>query len=174
MLNKIVWKGWAMPKEKNHAWLAMQNRLWTTDRFRRCGWDNCGPCQFCKQTKENHDHLFVHCRFKMKIWDLLKDWLGLRGVFPSHWAGLNIQEWWSSLAEGSRPHRKGWWVRSIENKKLPTHEHKLAKKTLLDGSNGELTLEDQKRGLRSRTNIADGDSMKTHVVDVVVHLTQST
>jgi hypothetical protein len=55
-------------------------------------------------------------------------------------------------------------------KKIPMHEHKLAKKTLRDGSNGELTLEDQKRGLHSRTNVADGDLMKTHVVDVVIHL----
>jgi hypothetical protein len=31
----------------------------------------------------------------------------------------------------------------MENKKFPTHEHKLAKKTLRDGSNEELTLEDQ-------------------------------
>jgi hypothetical protein len=64
-----------------------------------------------------------------------------------------------------------WWVHSMENKKIPTHEHKLAKKTLRDGSNGELTLEDQKRGLRSRINIANDDLTKTHVVDVVVHLT---
>jgi hypothetical protein len=48
---------------------------------------------------------------------------------------------------------------------------KLAKRTLRDGSNGELTHEDRKRGLRSHTNVADEDSMKTHVVDVVVHLT---
>jgi hypothetical protein len=59
----------------------------------------------------------------------------------------------------------------MENKKNPTHEHKLAKKTLQDGSNGELTLEDWKRGLRSRTNVVDEDLTKTHVVDVVVHLT---
>jgi hypothetical protein len=59
----------------------------------------------------------------------------------------------------------------MENKKFPTHEHKLANKTLRDGSNGELTLEDQKWGLCSRTNIADEDLTKTHVVDVVVDLT---
>jgi hypothetical protein len=58
----------------------------------------------------------------------------------------------------------------MENKKISTHEHKLAKKALRDGSNGELTLEDRKRGLRSRINVADEDSTKTHVVDVVVHL----
>jgi hypothetical protein len=59
----------------------------------------------------------------------------------------------------------------MENKKFPMHEHKLAKKTLRDASNGELTLEDRKQGLCSRTNVADGDLTKTHVVDVVVHLT---
>jgi hypothetical protein len=53
----------------------------------------------------------------------------------------------------------------------PTHEHKLAKKTLRDGSNGELTLEDQKRELRSCTNVAEEDLTKTHVVDIDVHLT---
>jgi hypothetical protein len=58
----------------------------------------------------------------------------------------------------------------MENKKIPTHEYKLAKKTLRDGINRELTHEDRKRGLHSRTNVADGDLTKTHVVDVVVHL----
>jgi hypothetical protein len=56
----------------------------------------------------------------------------------------------------------------MENKKIPMHEHILAKKTLRYGSNGEITLEDRKQGLRSCTNIADEDSTKTHVVDVVV------
>jgi hypothetical protein len=59
----------------------------------------------------------------------------------------------------------------MENKKIPTHEHKLAKKTLGDGSNGELTLKDRKRGLCSCTNVVDEDSTKMHVVDVVIHLT---
>jgi hypothetical protein len=58
-----------------------------------------------------------------------------------------------------------------KTKKIPTHEHKLAKKTLRDGRNGELTLEDRKRGLHSRTNVVDEDSTKMHVVDVVIHLT---
>jgi hypothetical protein len=44
----------------------------------------------------------------MRIWELLKDWLGLQGIFPRLWAGLSIQEWRSSLAKGSSPHRKGF------------------------------------------------------------------
>jgi hypothetical protein len=66
----------------------------------------------------------------------------------------------------------------MENKKIPMHEHKVAKKTLRDGSNGELTLEDLKRGLHSRTNVVDEDarsqrSRSLDIVDVVVHLTIS-
>jgi hypothetical protein len=57
-----------------------------------------------------------------------------------------------------------------KTKKNHMHEHKLAKKTLRDGSNGELTLEDWKHGLCSHTNVAD-ELTKTHVVEIVVHLT---
>jgi hypothetical protein len=51
------------------------------------------------------------------------------------------------------------------------HEHKTSQDHLREGSNDQLTLDDQKRGLRSCTNIVDEDSTKMHVVDVVVHLT---
>jgi hypothetical protein len=108
-INKIVWKAWAPPKVKNDAWLALQSRLWTVDRLRRRGWENYGLCPLCKQTKKNHNHLFVHCRFTTRIWELLKEWLGIQGVFPRHWAGLNIGGllWWRDQALIGRG-----WLRS--------------------------------------------------------------
>jgi hypothetical protein len=69
-----------------------QKRLWTADRLHRRGWENCGPCQLCKQTEENYDHLFVHCRYTVRIWELLKEWLGLQGIYPRLWTGLGIYE----------------------------------------------------------------------------------
>jgi hypothetical protein len=30
-MEKIIWKPWATPKAKNHAWLAFQSRLWTAE-----------------------------------------------------------------------------------------------------------------------------------------------
>jgi hypothetical protein len=103
-LNKIVWKAWATPNAKNYAWLALQYRLWTADRLRRWGWDNCGPCQLCNQTEENHDHLFVHYRFTTRIWELLKDWLGLQGTFPRLWAESGGPPWRKVRA----PIERGW------------------------------------------------------------------
>jgi hypothetical protein len=104
---KIVWKAWAPPKAKNHAWIALQNRLWTADRLRKRGWENCGLCTLCKQTEETCDHLFVHCRFTIRIWRLIEVWLGLQGLQTAQWTNLSISEWWSLLAEGASPNRKG-------------------------------------------------------------------
>jgi hypothetical protein len=105
-MSAIVWKAWAPPKVKNHAWLALQNRLSMADRLQKCGWPNSGACPLCKQTTESVDHLFVNCRFTIRIWELLKEWLGLHGIQPRLWSDLNVKEWWSSLAEGPTPQRK--------------------------------------------------------------------
>jgi hypothetical protein len=69
-------------------------------------WENCGLCPLCKQTEETNNHLFVHCRYTTRIWELLKDWLGIQGIHSRQWGGLGIQEWWSSMAEGPSMHRK--------------------------------------------------------------------
>jgi hypothetical protein len=76
----IIWKAWAPPKAKHHAWLAIQNWLWTTDRLQKRGWPNCGPCPLCKQVTESTNHLFVHFRFTVRVWELLKEWLGIIGI----------------------------------------------------------------------------------------------
>jgi hypothetical protein len=106
-MNKLIWKVWAPPKVKNHAWLALQNRLSTADRLRKRGWDNCGLCPLCKQTEETNNYLFIHCRFTVRVWELLQEWLGLHGIHPGQWIGASIQDWWSSMAEGASPHQKG-------------------------------------------------------------------
>jgi hypothetical protein len=102
----IVWKAWAPLKAKNHAWIAIQNRLCTVDRLKTRGWLNCGLCPLCKQCTETTDHLFVSCRFTVRIWELIKDWLGIDGIHPRQWAGLTIKEWWTLLVDGATPHRK--------------------------------------------------------------------
>jgi hypothetical protein len=106
-MNNLVWKPWATPKAKNHAWLVLQNRLWAADRLRKRGWDNYGFCPLCKQTEETNNHFFVHCRFTARIWELIKEWLGMEGMFPRQWACLSIQDWWYAMVRGPSTHRKG-------------------------------------------------------------------
>jgi hypothetical protein len=105
-MDTVVWKAWAPPKVKHHAWIALQNRLWTAHRLQKRGWPNCGHFPLCKQFTETTDHLFVLCRFTIRIWELLKKWPGLQDIHPRQWAGLNIKEWWSSSADGATPRRK--------------------------------------------------------------------
>jgi hypothetical protein len=89
----IMWKAWAPPKVKQHAWIALQNRLWTAYRLQKRGWPNCGLCPLCKQVTETTDHLFVSCQFTIRILELLKDLLGLQGFHLRQWAELNIKDW---------------------------------------------------------------------------------
>jgi hypothetical protein len=72
-MNSIVWKAWAPPKVKNHAWLALQYRLWTAYRLAKRGWPNSGLCPLCKQVMELTDQLFVLCRFNIRVWELIKE-----------------------------------------------------------------------------------------------------
>jgi hypothetical protein len=103
---KTIWKAWAPPKVKFFAWLVNQGRIWTADRLAKRGWPNCGLCPLCKQHTESIDHLFVHCRFTIRIWGLLKEWAGLNELHPMQWANLNTAEWWSFMAGGGMPNRK--------------------------------------------------------------------
>jgi hypothetical protein len=55
---------------------------------------------------KNRGSPFCPFCFTIRIWELLKEWLGLHGIQPRLWADLNIKDWWSRLAEGLTPQRK--------------------------------------------------------------------
>jgi hypothetical protein len=103
---KTVWKAWAPPKTKFFAWLLTQKRIWTADRLQKRGWPNCGLCPLCKQTTESIDHLFVGCRFTLRIWGYIREWLGIPNILPNQWTGLPIKTWWDKMTSGSTPNRK--------------------------------------------------------------------
>jgi hypothetical protein len=59
------------------------------------GWPNCGMCPLCKCCIESADHLFVHCRFTLRLWNKAKEWLGLHTLSTNNWADLSFPEWWN-------------------------------------------------------------------------------
>jgi hypothetical protein len=77
-INKVVWKFW-VPQKNNifFAWLALKNRLSTMDRLEKQGWPNYVLCPFSKEPCESVKHLLTDCRYTIRLWSLLKDWLGL-------------------------------------------------------------------------------------------------
>jgi hypothetical protein len=42
----------------------------------------------------------------MRLWFLIKEWIGIPKLNPSHWQGLPIKLWWSSLTDGASANRK--------------------------------------------------------------------
>uniref|UniRef100_A0A8R7P3V4 Reverse transcriptase zinc-binding domain-containing protein n=1 Tax=Triticum urartu TaxID=4572 RepID=A0A8R7P3V4_TRIUA len=71
------------------------------------GWPNCGLCTLCKQKQESVDHLFYKCRFSIRLWGLVKDWLQLVSIDTSSWhLSGNIEEWWVGLSDTSISNRK--------------------------------------------------------------------
>jgi hypothetical protein len=91
-----------------HAWLALQNRLWTADRLRRWGWTNCGFARYAsKPKKPTTTYLFIAAS-PQGFGSFLKIGLAFMGSTQGKGGGgLIIQDFWSSLAEGPSHHRKG-------------------------------------------------------------------
>jgi hypothetical protein len=66
-MHNMIWKAWAPSKTKFFAWEAIQNRIWMADRLQKREWPNCGSCPLCKQAIETVSHLFVNCRFTIRL-----------------------------------------------------------------------------------------------------------
>lgn len=96
-MNPVVWRNWPPPKCKFFAWLVLNNRVWTADRLEKRGWLNCGICQLCKREPEIAAHILFSCKFSIRIWLMVRDWLGLAELNPSSWQDINsVREWWDS------------------------------------------------------------------------------
>lgn len=106
-MNKTIWKVWAPPKVKFFSWLTIQNRIWTADRLEKRGWENCGLCTLCKRANETSSHLFFKCRFAMRVWRMVKDWLGLGTLEINGWAAVrNTKTWWTNMSKPNTANRK--------------------------------------------------------------------
>ncbi|XP_047978697.1 uncharacterized protein LOC125220584 [Salvia hispanica] len=73
---KYIWKDFIPPKYSFICWLAIRGRLTTRDRIT---WEEIdASCGLCSREDENVDHLFFRCRETWKVWDNVRDWIGLR------------------------------------------------------------------------------------------------
>jgi hypothetical protein len=106
-MNKLVWKAWAPPKIKFFAWLALQNRIWTSDRLARRGRTNSGLCPLCNQTQETAAHLFSHCRYSKRLWGMVKGWIGIPSIRTHEWTDdLSLEVWWAKMLKDATANRK--------------------------------------------------------------------
>ena len=104
----IVWKTWAPPKCTFFAWLAVQNRLWTSDRLALRGWPHQPTCQLCRCQPETARHLLFECRYSRRIWCDAAAWLQCPDLL--HDLGTTrttVREYWQAISETTSVSRKG-------------------------------------------------------------------
>ena len=103
----MVWKNRAPPKCKFFAWLVINNRIWTADRLQRRGWPNCDRCPLCKQVQETAAHLLFQCRYTVRVWEMIKSWLGLVDVNPTAWVTVHsVKAWWNLIDSNASQSRR--------------------------------------------------------------------
>ena len=77
----LVWNSHCMPKVNFFMWLALKNKLLTSDNLSKRGLNGPFWCSLCKCALENADHLFVDCVFARTAWEQILHDLNL--TFPA-------------------------------------------------------------------------------------------
>lgn len=88
--NHIVWFSSHIPKCSLISWLAIHNKLSTSDRLVQFGVIDSSCCSFCTD-EETHDHLFFNCPYTKQVWDIVS----LKSQF--RWHAQTLASWVSHL-----------------------------------------------------------------------------
>ena len=79
-----IWISWAILKCKIFAWLAVQHRIWSSDRRARHGLQSDpSACYTCLQDEDNTEHILIQCVYAREVWHYMFEELSLRGSIPT-------------------------------------------------------------------------------------------
>jgi hypothetical protein len=88
-----TWKPWAPLKCKFFIWLALQYRVWTSDRRVRHGLqDAMVPCYICLQEVDTLDHILLGCVVAREVWFRCFSLVGIQIDVPD--GTENLEVWW--------------------------------------------------------------------------------
>jgi hypothetical protein len=77
------------------------------------GWPNGGTCPLCRCQNETACHLLFKCRYSIRIWNMIKDWLGLVDFDTSCWVAFDdVEDWWTNIALTHGSRREATWLPS--------------------------------------------------------------
>lgn len=88
---EFTWRSRAPLRCRFFAWLALQNKCWTSDQLARCGLDHQERCPFYNQEEETINHLILDCMFARGVWTVVcgavgkPEWALRRGESISQW-----------------------------------------------------------------------------------------
>jgi len=104
---KMIWKVKVPFKVACFTWLLAKQVVLTQDNRMKKGLDLCSRCFFCECETETINHLFLHCKETMKLWQIFINKRGISWSMPG-----NIKE---ALACWNRDgnqsgHRERWKI----------------------------------------------------------------
>ena len=103
-----MWSPWAPPKCSFFAWLAVQNRLWTSDRLAIRGWPHQPTCQLCRCSLETARHILFECRYSKRVWADAAVWLKCPTLMQDLASGrATVLEYWNSVVASDCSSRQG-------------------------------------------------------------------
>ncbi|XP_059070798.1 uncharacterized protein LOC131860404 [Cryptomeria japonica] len=82
ILLKICWDKRCLPKAGLYAWLALHNKLLTTDLFRKMGYEGPSKCSLCEKVEESINHLLLTCEYSYNCWSWLRKQLNWYSPIP--------------------------------------------------------------------------------------------
>jgi hypothetical protein len=83
-----IWS-WAIPLKINFfTWLSIKDIPLTWEALQKRGWQGPGRCPLCNLATENLNHLLIHCRFTVSVWNSCLHLLSL----TFNWKGDSVSK----------------------------------------------------------------------------------
>jgi hypothetical protein len=91
-----IWNSGAPLKCKFFMWLALQYRVWTSDRRIRHGLqDDMVSCYTCLQEEDTLDHILMGCVVAREVWFRCSRQIGFQIQIPD--GDTNLEAWWLAV-----------------------------------------------------------------------------
>lgn len=93
----VIWLGKHVPRWSFILWLAIQERLNTTDRLVSWGLNVDNGCKLCGSGNESHSHLFFECSYSTEIWQKIKS---KNGISSPACSLKEVMDWYVNHVKG--------------------------------------------------------------------------
>ena len=104
---KYVWKNIAPTKVKCFTWLVVRKACLTHEVLQKKGRVVVTRCFLCNETRETNNHLFLHCKFTVQLWNMFFSLTKTVWTMPKHTADL--MSYWMKRG-GSKSQKKEWRI----------------------------------------------------------------
>ncbi|CAL1414649.1 unnamed protein product [Linum trigynum] len=68
---KLIWQAWIPSKICTFLWIVHQRKILTHDSLKKRGWSFPSRCVMCAASEEDANHLFLHCSFAVRVWNII-------------------------------------------------------------------------------------------------------